>query len=144
MFIEKGSQSMGYFVIIICKTRATLAKQRSVFWCLHHLLLSLKMLPSLRAFHVLTCAVSCPSIVYLGVWAIREQNHYEVDSIKAFLTSLLQLKNNMPTKLKILKDFIDLVDLQQNSINKIIVCGGGLYSSNGWNEEQEAGKEEDA
>lgn len=31
----------------------------------------------------------------------------------------------MPTKLKILKDLFDLVNLQQNSINKKITGGGG-------------------
>lgn len=38
------------------------------------------------------------------------KNHDEVDSIKAFLTSLLEMKNNLPTKVKILKDLIDVVD----------------------------------
>lgn len=99
------------------------------------------MLPWLRAFHVLTFAILSPSIVF-GLYGSK--NHYEVDSIKAFLTSLLELKNNIPTRLKILRDFIDLVDLQQNSINKITAGGRGLYRANGWKEEEEAGKEEDA
>lgn len=38
MFMEKRSKSTEYFVIIICKKRAALAKLKSVSWYLHHLL----------------------------------------------------------------------------------------------------------
>lgn len=38
VFMEKRSQSMEHFVIITCKKRATLAKLKSISWCLHHLI----------------------------------------------------------------------------------------------------------
>lgn len=65
---------MEYFAIITCKRRATLGKIKEYFLVFTSTALFLKMLPSLRDFHILACAVSSSQhCVYLGVWAIREQ-----------------------------------------------------------------------